>query len=93
MTQQLKAITELQMTWVQFTEPTWWLTTIYSSRYRGSDILHWPQQTPGMHTVHRHTHACQTPYTQNKNNILKFLLEKVLSRVPQVSQSVPAPSL
>jgi hypothetical protein len=67
--------------------------TICNSSSKRPDTFFWLQQTPGMHIEHRHTHACQTPYTQNKNNILKFLFKKILSRVPQVSQSVPAPSL
>lgn len=54
MAQQLKAFL-FQRIWVQFPAPTYQLTTVYNTNYRGSDTLFWPPEVPGMHMVQRHT--------------------------------------
>ena len=38
---------------VEFPGPIWWLTTVYNSGPRGSNVLFWPKQVmhePGTHT-------------------------------------------
>jgi hypothetical protein len=50
----------LQRTWVQFSAPTWWFTTVYNSSSRGSDALLWPLRV-------LHSHGTQT-YMQAKHS-------------------------
>lgn len=53
----------LQRTPVWVPAPTRWLTTIFNSRSRGSNVLFWPSQSPAMHGKHiykyrQKTHIC-----------------------------------
>lgn len=70
-------------TWVQVPAPTWWLTTTYSSTFRGPDAFFPPLQEPVTHAVRwdsqaKHSHI-QNNRKTNKQTSQRLLAQALFS--------------
>lgn len=84
MVQQLEQLLLLQRTQAQFSETTWWLTTLYHSSLRGWETLFWSLWTSGTPTVHIHAQRQIFLHIKVINLFLKIEIKRKECVVPWI---------